>query len=79
MPNFAKRVMILYGSLIIMLFVLLIVGAGLLLHAREKEHQEEMKELQRENKEHQEEMKELQRENDYLRDKVNQLSAHKLL
>ena len=64
MPNFAKRVMILYGSLIIMLFVLLIVGAGLLLHAREKEHQEEMKELQR--------------ENDYLRDKVNQLSAHKL-
>ncbi len=65
MPNFAKRVMILYGSLIIMLFVLLIVGAGLLLHAREKEHQEEMKELQR--------------ENDYLRDKVNQLSAHKLL
>ena len=65
MPNFAKRVMILYGSLIIMLFVLLIVWAGLLLHAREKEHQEEMKELQR--------------ENDYLRDKVNQLSAHKLL
>lgn len=65
MPNFAKRVMVLYGSLIIMLFVLLIVGAGLLLHAREKEHQEEMKELQR--------------ENDYLRDKVNQLSAHKLL
>ena len=65
MPNFAKRVMIMYGSLIIMLFVLLIVGAGLLLHAREKEHQEEMKELQR--------------ENDYLRDKVNQLSAHKLL
>lgn len=65
MPNFAKQVMILYGSLIIMLFVLLIVGAGLLLHAREKEHQEEMKELQR--------------ENDYLRDKVNQLSAHKLL
>lgn len=65
MPNFAKRVMILYGSLIIMLFVLLIVGAGLLLHAREKEHQEEMKELQR--------------ENDYLRDKVNQLSAHKML
>ncbi len=65
MPNFAKLVMILYGSLIIMLFVLLIVGAGLLLHAREKEHQEEMKELQR--------------ENDYLRDKVNQLSAHKLL
>jgi len=57
--------MIFYGSLIIMLFVLLIVGAGLLLHAREKEHQEEMKELQR--------------ENDYLRDKVNQLSAHKLL
>lgn len=57
--------MILYGSLIIMLFVLLIVGAGLLLHAREKEHQEEMKELQR--------------ENDYLRDKVNQLSARKLL
>ena len=65
MPNFAKRVMILYGSLIIMLFVLLIGGAGLLIHAREKEHQEEMKELQR--------------ENDYLRDKVNQLSAHKLL
>ena len=65
MPNFAKLVMILYGSLIIMLFVLLIVGAGLLLHTREKEHQEEMKELQR--------------ENDYLRDKVNQLSAHKLL
>ena len=65
MPNLAKRVMIMYGSLIIMLFVLLIVGAGLLLHAREKEHQEEMKELQR--------------ENDYLRDKVNQLSAHKLL
>ena len=65
MPNFANRVMILYGSLIIMLFVLLIVGAGLLLHAREKEHQEEMKELQR--------------ENDYLRDKVNQLSARKLL
>ena len=65
MPNFANRVMILYGSLIIMLFVLLIVGAGLLLHAREKEHQEYMKELQR--------------ENDYLRDKVNQLSAHKLL
>ena len=65
MPNFAKLVMILYGSLIIMLFVLLIVGAGLLLHAREKEHQEEMKELQR--------------ENDYLRDKVIQLSAHKLL
>ena len=65
MPNFAKRVMIVYGALIIMLFVLLIVGAGLLLHAREKEHQEEMKELQR--------------ENDYLRDKVNQLSAHKLL
>lgn len=65
MLNFAKRVMILYGSLIIMLFLLLIVGAGLLLHAREKEHQEEMKELQR--------------ENDYLRDKVNQLSAHKLL
>ena len=65
MPNFAKRVMILYGSLIIMLFVLLIVGAGLLLHAREKEHQEEMKELQR--------------ENDYLRDKVNQLSALKML
>lgn len=65
MPNFANRVMILYGSLIIMLFVLLIVGAGLLLHAREKEHQEEMKELQR--------------ENDYLRDKVNQLSARKML
>ena len=65
MPNFSNRVMILYGSLIIMLFVLLIVGAGLLLHAREKEHQEEMKELQR--------------ENDYLRDKVNQLSAHKML
>ena len=65
MPNFAKRVMIMYGSLIIMLFVLLIVGAGLLLHAREKEHQEEMKELQR--------------ENDYLRDKVNQLSARKML
>ena len=65
MPNFSIFFFLLYGSLIIMLFVLLIVGAGLLLHAREKEHQEEMKELQR--------------ENDYLRDKVNQLSAHKLL
>ena len=46
-PNFAL-VMLLFGSLIVLLFLLVIIGAGWLLHKRDKEHEEEMETLQRE-------------------------------
>lgn len=46
-PNFAT-VMMLFGILIVLLFLIVILGAGWLLRKREKEHEEEMETLQRE-------------------------------
>ena len=46
-PNFAI-VMMLFGILIVLLFLIVILGAGWLLCKREKEHEEEMETLQRE-------------------------------
>lgn len=64
-PTLPKRMMFFYGSLIILLFVLLLVGAGLVLRRSEKEHEDEIRRLKK--------------ENDYLRDKVNRLTAHEML
>ena len=58
-------IMLFYGTLIVSLFVLLIVGAGWLLRRREKEHEEEMAQLRR--------------ETELLRDKLNRLTARDLL
>ena len=57
--------MFFYGTLIVSLFVLLIVGAGWLLRKREKEHEEEMEQLRK--------------ETDLLRDKLNRLTARDML
>ncbi len=54
-----------YLALIVLLFLVVLIGAGWLLRRSEKEHRAEMKLLQD--------------ENDYLRDKVNRLTAHELL
>ena len=54
-----------YLALIVLLFLVVLIGAGWLLRRSEKEHRAEMKKLQD--------------ENDYLRDKVNRLTAHELL
>lgn len=54
-----------YLALIVLLFLVVLIGAGWLLRRSEKEHRAEIKQLQE--------------ENDYLRDKVNRLTAHELL
>ena len=54
-----------YLALIVLLYLVVLIGAGWLLRRSEKEHRAEMKRLQE--------------ENDYLRDKVNRLTAHELL
>ena len=54
-----------YLALIVLLFLVVLIGAGWLLRRSEKEHRAEMKQLQD--------------ENDYLRDKVNRLTAQELL
>ena len=54
-----------YLALIVLLFLVVLIGAGWLLRRSEKEHRAEMKQLQDENA--------------YLRDKVNRLTAHELL
>lgn len=64
-PIFAPAVMRMYLALIVLLFLVVLIGAGWLLRRSEKEHRAEMKQLQD--------------ENDYLRDKVNRLTAHELL
>lgn len=46
-PNFAL-VMLLFGSLVVLLFLFVIIGAGWLLRRCEKEHEEEMETLHRE-------------------------------
>lgn len=53
--------MLFYGTLIVSLFVLLILGAGWLLRKKDKEHEEELRQLQK--------------ETDYLRKIVNELCA----
>lgn len=58
-PNFAI-VMMLFGILIVLLFLIVILGAGWLLCKREKEHEEELETLQR--------------ETDLLRDQVRKIS-----
>ena len=54
-----------YLALIVLLFLVVLIGAGWLLRRSEEEHRAEMKQLQD--------------ENDYLRDKVNRLTAQELL
>ena len=54
-----------YLALIVLLFLVVLIGAGWLLRRSEKEHRAEMKQLQDENA--------------YLRDKVNRLTAHEML
>ena len=56
--------MIMYLALIVLLFLVVLIGAGWLLRRSEEEHRAEMKQLQE--------------ENEYLRDKVNRLTAHEL-
>ena len=53
-----------YLALIVLLFLVVLIGAGWLLRRSEEEHRAEMKQLQE--------------ENEYLRDKVNRLTAHEL-
>lgn len=55
----------LYLALIVLLFLVVLIGAGWLLSRSEEEHRAEMKQLQE--------------ENEYLRDKVNRLTAHEML
>jgi len=64
-PFLHTSVMRMYLALIVLLFLVVLIGAGWLLRRSEKEHRAEMKQLQD--------------ENDYLRDKVNRLTAHELL
>lgn len=52
--------MMLFGILIVLLFLIVILGAGWLLRKREKEHEEEMETLQR--------------ETDHLRDQVRKIT-----
>ena len=53
-----------YLALIVLLFLVVLIGAGWLLRRSEEEHRAEMKQLQE--------------ENEYLRDKVNRLTAREL-
>ena len=53
-----------YLALIVLLFLVVLIGAGWLLRRSEVEHRAEMKQLQE--------------ENEYLRDKVNRLTAREL-
>ena len=64
-PFLHTSVMRMYLALIVLLFLVVLIGAGWLLRRSEKEHRAEMKQLQD--------------ENDYLRDKVNRLTAHEML
>lgn len=59
-PNFAI-VMMLFGILIVLLFLIVILGAGWLLCKREKEHEEEMETLQRETDRLREEVRKISR------------------
>lgn len=61
-PNFAL-VMLLFGSVIVLLFLLVIIGAGWLLRKREKEHEEEMETLQRETDRLRDQVRKITREN----------------
>jgi cell division protein FtsB len=54
-----------YLALIVLLFLVVLIGAGWLLRRSEEEYRAEMKQLQE--------------ENEYLRDKVNRLTAHEML
>jgi|GEM_PF-4088185 len=54
-----------YLALIVLLFLVVLIGAGWLLRRSEKEHRAEMKQLQDENA--------------YLRDKVYRLTAREML
>lgn len=53
-----------YLALIVLLFLVVLIGAGWLLRRSEEEYRAEMKQLQE--------------ENEYLRDKVNRLTAHEM-
>ena len=64
-PFLHTSVMRMYLALIVLLFLVVLIGAGWLLRRSEKEHRAEMKQLQDENA--------------YLRDKVNRLTAHEML
>ena len=64
-PFLHTSVMRMYLALIVLLFLVVLIGAGWLLRRSEKEHRAEMKQLQE--------------ENEYLRDKVNRLTAHEML
>ena len=61
-PNFAI-VMMLFGILIVLLFLIVILGAGWLLCKREKEHEDEMETLQRETDRLREEVRKISRKN----------------
>ena len=64
-PFLHTSVMRMYLALIVLLFLVVLIGAGWLLRRSEEEHRAEMKQLQE--------------ENEYLRDKVNRLTAHEML
>ena len=64
-PFLHTSVMRMYLALIVLLFLVVLIGAGWLLRKSEEEHRAEMKQLQD--------------ENDYLRDMVKRLTAHELL
>jgi hypothetical protein len=55
--------MLLFGSLIVLLFLLVIIGAGWILRKREKEHEEEMETLQRETDRLRDQVRKITREN----------------
>ena len=55
-------IMIIYGILIVSLFLLLILGAGWLFRKREREYEDELEQMRK--------------ETDYLRDKVNTIVKH---
>ena len=55
--------MMLFGILIVLLFLIVILGAGWLLCKREKEHEEEMETLQRETDRLREEVRKISRKN----------------
>ena len=63
-PFLHTSVMRMYLALIVLLFLVVLIGAGWLLRRSEEEYRAEMKQLQE--------------ENEYLRDKVNRLTAHEL-
>ena len=64
-PFLHTSVMRMYLALIVLLFLVVLIGAGWLLRRSEEEYRAEMKQLQE--------------ENEYLRDKVNRLTAHEML